>query len=85
MSATIMEGQLVMALATDSALGAAGVVVNAARGSGVEILVRGDTVGHWRWRKGVFAFTRAGELDASREVDTVAEAVHYTRDQLRDA
>ena len=77
-----MEGQLLAELQADGALLQQGCTADRTAPNGVRIDRRGHHVGIWHWRQGVFAFTPAGYGESTIEVETVAEAVLFTRLRL---
>jgi hypothetical protein len=82
MSAVIMEGQLASRLRSDSVLSQRGCTAARAATGGVTIERRGHHLGVWHWRQGIFAYTPAGYGEPTVEVETVAEAVRYTRERV---
>ncbi|MFM9939623.1 MAG: hypothetical protein ACKVP7_09020 [Hyphomicrobiaceae bacterium] len=79
MSATIMEGRLLAALLADTALAQQGFTSVISATGGVVIERRGHCFGLWRWNHGMFNFVAAGYSESSAEMETVAEALHFTR------
>ena len=81
MSAAIMEAQLRDALRADRRLAAQGWQAEERQAGGVAVGRAGIVAGVWHWRNGAFEVVtdRAGPGAA---LDTVAEAVKYTRDHL---
>lgn len=82
MATAIMEGQLREVLNGDRILVTRDCVARAVQPSGVEVDCRGVTMGVWRWRNGVFELARTDGSGASVAVETVAEALYYTRETL---
>lgn len=81
MSTTIMEAHLCDAMNADPELLALGfVAARNAAASGVIVSGRGGTAGVWHWRNGTFELEVAGAVIVALE--TVAEAVRYTRERL---
>ncbi len=81
MSTTIMEAQLRDALDRDRELAVRGCAFTPAAG-GIVIERRGATVGVWQWRNGGFELHVPGDGEPLTKVETVAEAVHHTRERL---
>ncbi len=81
MATAIMEGQLREVLNGDRILATRSCVAKSVQPSGVEVACRGLTMGIWHWRNGVFEFVLpdgSGVID----VETLAEALYYTRETL---
>jgi hypothetical protein len=81
MSTTIMEAQLRDALDRDRELAVRG-CATASGPAGIAVERRGTPLGVWQWRNGGFELRLAGEGEAVTKVETVAEAVHHTRERL---
>lgn len=78
MSTAIMQYQLLAAFNADTGLAEAGVTaIDTVHGVALEH--DGHFRGIWQWRHGAFTFTAAGYNEPAISVDTVAEAVIYTR------
>ncbi len=82
MSATIMEARLLAALQADQLIAQRGCQATVAAGGGVAIERRGHHLGLWRWDNGTFTFLAAGYTETSAAMETVAEAVHFTRQRF---
>ncbi len=84
MSTAIMERQLLDGLSADSDLARKGYAATAGpAGSGVVVIERlGNVHGIWHWQNGVFVLTVAGAAGPAVEVETLAEAIRYTREVL---
>lgn len=78
MSSSIMETQLIRALQIEPELARRSCTITADATAGVLISRGGRSRGVWAWEDGLFAFTPHGETAPAVEVETVAEAVHYT-------
>ncbi len=82
MSQTIMEGRLLAGLNGDADLIARGCAALPAPTGGVAVERRGHHLGLWRWASGTFQFTPAGYGEPTVQADTVAEALHHTRERV---
>ncbi len=81
MATAIMEAQLRDALNTDRDLTARGARAAERQPSGVAIERGQNVLGIWHWRGGQFEL-HVGRTGPVATVETVAEAVRYTREQL---
>lgn len=82
MSTGIMERHLVRSLGVDAELSGKGCQAAIAPAGGVIVLRRGQVQGIWAWRNGAFVLERPGVDTPMVEVETIAEAVRHTREQL---
>ncbi|MDX2155008.1 MAG: hypothetical protein SFW09_00745 [Hyphomicrobiaceae bacterium] len=82
MSTTIMEAQLKDALDRDRDLAARGCYAAITPPSGVVVERRGRMLATWHWRSGGFELHRPGTSDPVVKVETVAEALHRTREHV---
>ncbi len=78
-STTIMEEGLLKSLRSDPDLARRGCVATPLTPGGVAIEVHGQRRGQWAWRAGAFGYTRTDATAADIVVETIAEALHYTR------
>lgn len=86
MSTAIMERQLLDGLAADRVLASNGYTAGASpTGSGVIVERQGYVRGLWHWQNGAFVLTAPGSHSPAVEVETLAEAIRYTRDVLCQA
>jgi|LNFM01.1.fsa_nt_gb hypothetical protein len=81
MATAIMEAQLRDALNADRDLTARGAKAAERQPSGVAIERGPNVLGIWHWRRGQFELTIGGSGPVVT-VETVAEAVRYTRERL---
>ena len=81
MSAAIMEGLLRDTINGDRFLAARDCRVRDEEAHGVAVEMAGALKGTWHWRNGCFELV-VGASATTVAVDTVAEALLYTREQL---
>jgi hypothetical protein len=81
MATAIMEAQLRDALNVDRDLTARGAKAADRQPSGVAVERGPNVLGIWHWRRGQFELN-VGGAGPVVTVETVAEAVRYTREQL---
>jgi hypothetical protein len=81
MATAIMEAQLRAALDTDIELAKRACRTRFLQPSGVGVEFRATEVGDWQWKNGQYELVVDGQGPIVR-VDTVAEAVRYTRETL---
>lgn len=82
MATAIMEGQLREVLNGDSILASRRCVARAGLTSGVEVECQGTVLGIWHWRNGVFELVGPDAPGEAVALETVAEALYYTRETL---
>jgi hypothetical protein len=82
MSTTIMEAQLRDAIDRDRDLAVRGCQSVLRPSGGIAVERHTAVVGIWHWRNGGFELRLPSQDDPAIKVDTVAEAVHYTRERL---
>lgn len=82
MSIGIMERQLLRGINADGHLASRGITAQNPPAGGVVVARRGHVRGTWAWENGAFVLTVAGAAAPAVEVETVAEAVQYTREHL---
>lgn len=81
MATEIMEAQLRAALDTDARFVEKACRTHFANPSGVAIECNASEIGIWHWTSGRFEF-HVADSGPVMAVDTVAEAVRYTRERL---
>lgn len=82
MSTGIMEKQLLRGLNADSGFAATGCTAQIAPSGGVTLSRMGHVRAIWSWQSGAFVLTVPGSRKPRIEVETVAEAVRYSRETL---
>lgn len=82
MSTGIMERQLLRGLTADSGFMSTGCTAQIAPSGGVTLSRNGHVRATWTWQNGAFVLTASGSRSPRIEVETVAEAVRYSREQI---